>query len=223
MFIPIPVGRRFTVTLRQPVEATYTCTACHFESPVVVKAVAHGSGTSALFLDDEGATESAYELAAEALATAVRSSLGLVACPKCGAAGPATAEAARSEMWQSAILAGVASLVSFTIGVVIAAAVDYVLVQVIAGVATIALARLVFGAARNYSTRRRLREARDAVVFGANLGAEGFASSLLDLPPEPEPVFTPEAPIDDPVACPSCGMQTSASAEFCRHCLTKTS
>ena len=222
MFIPIPLGRSWAVTLRQPVASRFACAACGWKSPVIVKAVTRGRGMSPMFLDDRGAQQRAYEEAEDAIAAAVSNILALVPCPKCGAPGPGFETLEREGTWQAAALAGVACLVSFTIGVIVAAATDSLIALVGGGVASIAVAWFVFTSARKYSTGQRVRQAQSAVAFGEHLRPEDYGPVPgLDLPSEPAPEAVPQAPIDDPIPCPKCGKQTSASAEYCWHCLAK--
>ena len=220
MIIPIPLGRSWTVTLRQPIEADYQCASCRWESPVVVNAVTQGRGVSPLFLDDQGAQDWAYQKAAEAMKGVVRYHLDLLPCPKCGAAGPGKKEAARDEVVSSALFAGFLWLVTASLGGVIAAAKDSIPGLVVAGVASLAVAGLALYAAQKLAVWRRIGRAQRSVVFGARLKRE--ESSYQPAPPAqtaPEPAAEPASLGPGIVRCPACSASAPSGAEFCPKCL----
>lgn len=82
--VQIPVGQEYTAYAEVTVPKTVRCEECRHEYHYLMKRRATGSGTSALFLDNQGASERAQQRAADTLSSVVKTDCDPVPCPECG-------------------------------------------------------------------------------------------------------------------------------------------
>jgi hypothetical protein len=84
MVIPIPVGVQSRATASGAIRKKVTCSRCgnHFEYTLMRKAA--GAGTSALFLDNDGADYRAAARARDNLRVELERGHDPIPCPKCG-------------------------------------------------------------------------------------------------------------------------------------------
>jgi hypothetical protein len=84
MPIPIPYATDYTSTLSGSVLKFVPCEQCGTEYVYQMERTATGSGTSLLFLDNEGASERASSQAEAQLRRKLERGVDLVPCPRCG-------------------------------------------------------------------------------------------------------------------------------------------
>lgn len=82
--VPIPYARSYTATVRGAILKFVACEQCHAQFIYHMEREASGSGTSLLFLDNEGASRRASVGAESALQTMLQSECDPVPCPDCG-------------------------------------------------------------------------------------------------------------------------------------------
>jgi hypothetical protein len=79
------VGNKYTATRTNAFEMEYRCKRCGFTRDCTVVGVGMGQGSSAYFLDNEGAAERAETRAQSDAAKNAELTVKLCPCPKCGA------------------------------------------------------------------------------------------------------------------------------------------
>jgi len=84
MSIPIPYGMDYTSTMAGLVVKLVHCESCQAEYVYQLERTARGSGTSFLFLDNEGASARASAQAEQELRQKLEQGVDLVPCPVCG-------------------------------------------------------------------------------------------------------------------------------------------
>lgn len=80
----IPIGRSYTATVQGSVLKSNRCEKCGAEYVYEIERSATGSGSSLLFLDNDGAEERAATSARDKLYDKLESAVDAVACPSCG-------------------------------------------------------------------------------------------------------------------------------------------
>jgi len=95
--IPI-VKQTYLSTVAATERVTYRCAACAVESGAVVSGVSQGYGEAMYFVGMKQAERESADQAAAGLPAALRRSIGLAGCPKCGARDP---HERRKAMWSS--------------------------------------------------------------------------------------------------------------------------
>lgn len=84
MGIPIPYGTDYKVEVSGSMLKTCRCEACEADFLYLVERTAEGSGTSLLWLDNQGAKGRAAEAARKGLDKALEKAIDAVPCPACG-------------------------------------------------------------------------------------------------------------------------------------------
>jgi hypothetical protein len=80
----IPYAKKYTVTLSGTTLKEVHCESCHAEYVYQIKRTAGGTGTSLLFLDNQGARERADQDAKNNLRAILEREIDVVPCPICG-------------------------------------------------------------------------------------------------------------------------------------------
>ena len=80
----IPYARQYHSSVRGSALKQVNCEECNYEYFYIVEREGEGSGTSMLFLDNEGAAGRAEAQAAADLQDTLRRAVDLVPCPQCG-------------------------------------------------------------------------------------------------------------------------------------------
>lgn len=84
MGIPIPYGTDYKVEVSGSMLKTCQCEACETDFLYLVERTAEGSGTSLLWLDNQGAKDRAAEAARQGLDKALEKAVEAIPCPACG-------------------------------------------------------------------------------------------------------------------------------------------
>jgi uncharacterized membrane protein YebE (DUF533 family) len=80
----IPIGREYTATMSASCTKAATCEKCAEDYLYKVEREATGSGSSILFLDNQGASQRAESAARKNLENALEKAVDAVPCPSCG-------------------------------------------------------------------------------------------------------------------------------------------
>jgi hypothetical protein len=97
MFIPIPYARTYTADLSGATLKPVRCEKCHVEYVYRMERVGSGSGTSLLFLENQGARDRATQQAANELRGRLWRECDAIPCPNCGWYQQAMFEAMRRD------------------------------------------------------------------------------------------------------------------------------
>jgi len=82
--VPIPYALQYKDKLRGQVPKLVPCEECGLEYVYLFQGSAEGTGTSALFLDNQGAQDRARAHAEAHLAVTLQQGVAVVPCPRCG-------------------------------------------------------------------------------------------------------------------------------------------
>src|SRR4051794_20852859 len=84
VFVPVPVGRKYTATAHGRVIKSETCEGCGTKFVYLMKRSATAYGSSPLWLNNAGAEERAEGGAHRELMKKLERENDLIACPACG-------------------------------------------------------------------------------------------------------------------------------------------
>jgi Protein of unknown function (DUF3592) len=115
MSVPIPIGSDYTATASGSTFKAVQCENCQEEYIYFMHRTSMGTGTSLLFLDNEGARERSESRARKHLERSLKNSVDPVPCPKCGWYQPDMVKALRQRyrLWMDVV--GVVLFVAFVI------------------------------------------------------------------------------------------------------------
>jgi hypothetical protein len=120
MFIRIPYAWRYTARISRATRKLVRCENCHVEYAYRMERVGSGSGTSLLFLDNQGAQDRATQQAANELSGLLWRECDAVPCPACGWYQQAMIDALRRDHRQWMQATGLVLLTVSLISLVIA-------------------------------------------------------------------------------------------------------
>jgi hypothetical protein len=124
---PVAIPRKeYSTTLVNHALRTVQCESCQAEYVYVLKCEGVGSGTSVLFLDNEGAKERAAKAAVDMLTEKLENAVDGVPCPNCGWYQADMITHLRSEWCSAMDVAGLIATVFGLVGLAASAVLGYV-------------------------------------------------------------------------------------------------